>query len=453
MTEPVIIPASEKHTTTKSQMIVIVNFSVSFLHGLDDIGKTWFEEFNTFDIPKCLPYMKFVFPTASIMKISKNNGEEMTSWFDIYGFDQNAKEDQESIEKASELLNCFVEAEIKNGIPVEHIIIGGFSMGGAVALHTALISSYRFGGVLALSTWLPLLTTFHKTLVAGDKKVDLPILHCHGNKDSIIQLNWARSSEDAFKRMGFKHHCLNAARTSSQSEDECNALRNKSAPAIIPATDEQTATVIFLHGLGDCGENWYDAFKIYDIEKNLPYAKFIFPTAPVRKVTLNMGMTMTSWFDIRGLDQTVKEDQVGIEKSSVFLKNLIEEEITNGISSNRIIIGGFSMGGAIALHAALTSPHAIGGVIALSTWLPLASTFPNALTSSDKKVNLPILQCHGTQDPLVQLKWARLTEQGIVAMGLKRYSFREYQNMDHSTCDREMQDVTSFIVQHLPKMD
>ncbi|CAF1450035.1 unnamed protein product [Adineta ricciae] len=232
------------------------------------------------------------------------------------------------------------------------------------------------------------------------------------------------------------NHCLNAPRTSSQSEDQNNILKTMSEPVILPASDKHTATVIFLHGLGDFGGSWYDAFKAYQIGKALPYVKFIFPSAPVRKVTLNMGLAMTSWFDILGLDPNVKEDEEGIEKSSIFLKELIDSEIANGISSDRIIIGGFSMGGAIALHAALTCAHTLGGVVALSTWLPLASTFPDALVSGDKKVNLPILQCHGTQDALVQLKWARLTQQAIKSMGFKQYAFREYQDMDHSTCDR-----------------
>ncbi|CAF0832631.1 unnamed protein product [Rotaria sp. Silwood1] len=421
MTEPSIIPASEQHTAT-----------IIFLHGLDDVGKTWFDEFNMFDIPKRVRHVKYIFPTASIINISKNNGTPMTSWFDVYGFDEQAKEDQEGIEKASQLLNSFVEEEIKNGIPPDRIMVGGFSMGGAVALHTALVSPHTLGGVLALSTWLPLLNTFPKALVASDKKVNLPILQCHGNKDLIIQINRARLCEENFKAMGFKQYIFKEY----DGMDHTNC--------------EQ---VIFLHGLGDVGTSWHEIFNMYRIAKSVPYVKFIFPTAPIQKVTLNMGMAMTSWFDIFGLDPYTKEDQEGIEKSSIFLKYLVEEEIREGILPERIIIGGFSMGGAIALHAALTSPHTLAGVIALSTWLPLSTTFPEALVSGDNKVNLPILQCHGDQDPLVQLRWARLTEQGIKAMGFKHYTFKEYHDMGHSSCGREMKDVSSFIIQHLPKID
>lgn len=221
---------------------------------------------------------------------------------------------------------------------------------------------------------------------------------------------------------------------------------------IIPPTGKHTATIIFLHGLGDFGTTWHSAFNIPKLVKAVPHVKFIFPTAPVQKVTLNRGMSMTSWFDLTGLDPNSKEDQDGIEKSSRFLNSLVEEEILNGISPSNVMIGGFSMGGAVALHAALTSPYCLGGVLALSTWLPLSKTFPNALISGDRKVNLPILQCHGEQDQMIDLKWARLTEQAVKRLGFKQYSFREYKKMAHSSCEREMKDIISFIVQHLPRV-
>ncbi|CAF3563431.1 unnamed protein product [Rotaria sp. Silwood1] len=225
------------------------------------------------------------------------------------------------------------------------------------------------------------------------------------------------------------------------------------SPAVILATAKQTATVIFLHGLGDVGTSWLEAFNMYRVPKAVPHVKFIFPNAPILRVTLNMGMPMPSWFDIYGLDRNAKEDEQGIAKASKLLNDLVEEEIKHGIQPERIIVGGFSMGGAVAIHAALTSPHTLGGILALSTWLPLSTTFPKALVSGDKKVNLPILQCHGDQDSMVQIPWARLTEQGMKAMGFKQYTFKEYRNMDHSSCSEEMEDVSKFIVQNLPKIN
>ncbi|CAF3677487.1 unnamed protein product [Rotaria sp. Silwood1] len=205
--------------------------------------------------------------------------------------------------------------------------------------------------------------------------------------------------------------------------------------AIIPANDKHTASLIFLHGLGDVGESWLEVFDMYNIPKYVRHVKFIFPTAPIRKITLNYGMSMTGWFDAYGLDRSSKEDQKGILEASKYLNDLIEDEINHGISSERIIIGGFSQGGAAALHTALTTSHMLAGVLALSAWLPLSSTFPKALIAGDKKLYLPILQCHGKQDPVVQMEWGRLSEKVIKEMGFKKYVFKEYDGMVHSSSD------------------
>ncbi|CAF1170832.1 unnamed protein product [Adineta steineri] len=221
--------------------------------------------------------------------------------------------------------------------------------------------------------------------------------------------------------------------------------------AIIPASDKHTASFIFFHGLGDVGESWLQAFKFYKIPKDMQHVKFIFPTAPIRKITLNNGHPMTGWFDAFGLNRSAKEDQEGILESSKYFNDLIQDEIDKGIPAERIIIGGFSQGGAAALHATLTTPHVLAGVLALSTWLPLSSTFPQALVSGDKKVNLPILQCHGNKDPVVEMRWGQMTEELFKSMGFKQYKFKEYQGMVHTSNDEEIKDVVAFINQHLPK--
>ncbi|CAF0914282.1 unnamed protein product [Rotaria sordida] len=224
-------------------------------------------------------------------------------------------------------------------------------------------------------------------------------------------------------------------------------------PSIIPASEQHTATIIFLHGLDDVGKTWLDEFNMFDIPKRIRHVKFIFPTAPIINISKNHGTPMTSWFDVYGFDESAKEDQEGIEKASQLLNSFVEDEIKNGIPSERIIIGGFSMGGALALHTALVSPHTLGGVLALSAWLPLLTTFPNALVAGDKKVNLPILQCHGNKDLIIQINRARLCEENFKAMGLKEYIFKEYDGMDHTNCGQEMKDIIDFIEQYLPKRD
>ncbi|EAW86746.1 lysophospholipase I, isoform CRA_d, partial [Homo sapiens] len=130
----------------------------------------------------------------------------------------------------------------------------------------------------------------------------------------------------------------------------CGNNMSTPLPAIVPAARKATAAVIFLHGLGDTG--------------------------PVRPVTLNMNVAMPSWFDIIGLSPDSQEDESGIKQAAENIKALIDQEVKNGIPSNRIILGGFSQGGALSLYTALTTQQKLAGVTALSCWLPLRASFP-----------------------------------------------------------------------------
>ncbi|CAF0887829.1 unnamed protein product [Didymodactylos carnosus] len=237
-----------------------------------------------------------------------------------------------------------------------------------------------------------------------------------------------------------------------ENSDKQQKILKEMSRDIIPAAIKHTASLIFLHGLGDVGPSWLQAFKMYRIPEKTPHVKYIFPTAAIRKVTLNFGMEMTSWFDVKGLSRNAVEDTEGIETSTKLctskILELVNKEIESGIPPERIIVGGFSMGGAVALHTALAAPWLLGGCIALSSWLPLANTFPDAIKAADQKINLPILQCHGKQDPLVQIEWAKLTSQALESFGFKNYQFHEY-NMEHSSCDKEINDVSEFILRVL----
>ncbi|KAL7078680.1 hypothetical protein ACQ4LE_002046 [Meloidogyne hapla] len=118
-------------------------------------------------------------------------------------------------------------------------------------------------------------------------------------------------------------------------------------PIIIRSVEKHTATLIFFHGLGDQGDGWSSIFKE---EMRVPYIKYIFPNAQSRPVTLNFGMRMPAWYDILGLTANSSEDDQGIELAKNYVHGLISKEIDEGISSKRIVIGGFSMGGALALY-------------------------------------------------------------------------------------------------------
>ncbi|XP_053104703.1 acyl-protein thioesterase 1 isoform X2 [Hemicordylus capensis] len=174
---------------------------------------------------------------------------------------------------------------------------------------------------------------------------------------------------------------------------------------------------------------------------------------PVMPVSLNMNMAMPSWFDIIGLAPDSQEDEEGIKQAAENVKALVEQEVRNGIPSNRIILGGFSQGGALALYTALTTHQKLAGVVALSCWLPLRTSFPEGAISCVNK-DIPIIQCHGDCDPLVPLMFGSLTSGRLKTMlHPSNITFKTYSGMMHSSCIEEMMDVKQFIDKQLPSVD
>ncbi|XP_070248443.1 acyl-protein thioesterase 1 isoform X1 [Myotis yumanensis] len=222
---------------------------------------------------------------------------------------------------------------------------------------------------------------------------------------------------------------------------------NMSASA--PAARKATAAVIFLHGLGDTGHGWEEAFA--RIRRS--HIKYICPHAPVMPVTLNMNMAMTSWFDIIGLSPDSQEDEPGIKHAAEYVKTLIDQEVKNGIPSDRIVLGGFSQGGALSLYTALTTQQKLAGVTALSCWLPLRSSFPQGPISGVNR-DISILQCHGDSDPLVPLMFGSLTAEKLKTLvNPANVTFKVYEGMMHSSCPQEMVDIRQFIDKILPPVD
>ncbi|XP_039284367.1 acyl-protein thioesterase 1 [Nilaparvata lugens] len=215
-----------------------------------------------------------------------------------------------------------------------------------------------------------------------------------------------------------------------------------SAPVVIAAATKHNATIIFLHGLGDTGNGWAGAIG----EIRPSFMKVVCPTAPTQPVTLNNGIRMPSWFDLRTLDANGPEDEAGIKSASQQVHAMIENEVKEGVPSDRIVLGGFSQGGALALYSALTYAKPLAGVVALSCWLPLHKHFPQAAIGNRE---MPILQCHGNCDPIVPYKWGQMTA-SVLKTFVKQVEFRTYQCMMHTSSKEEMEDVKNFVAKLFP---
>ncbi len=169
-----------------------------------------------------------------------------------------------------------------------------------------------------------------------------------------------------------------------------------------------TASIIWLHGLGaDC----YDFTSIIT-ELGIPAelcVKFIFPNAPIRNITINGGFPCRAWYDIYSLTELNQEDKIGITSSEQSIVEIIAEEIKQGIPANKIVLAGFSQGGAMALYTGLRYSQPLAGIIALSCYLPMRSNAEHAFATNNHKIN--ILQMHGSYDDVIPLKAGEATSQ------------------------------------------
>ncbi|EPQ29610.1 uncharacterized protein PFL1_02829 [Pseudozyma flocculosa PF-1] len=221
-----------------------------------------------------------------------------------------------------------------------------------------------------------------------------------------------------------------------------------------------TATLFILHGLGDSSAGWSDVAQMLSQRPSLAHVRFVLPNAPIQPVTLNMGMPMPSWFDILSLDDiSGKEDEAGLLKSADAIKKLInaeEEGTASGldgtkIASHRIVVGGFSQGGAISLLAGLTHPSPVAGVVALSTWLPLRAKIASLRHQASS--NLRVFQGHGDVDPVVRYEYGTRTHDFLkndLAIPDKNLSFKTYPGMPHSACPQEIRDIAEFLEEVIP---
>jgi phospholipase/carboxylesterase len=203
------------------------------------------------------------------------------------------------------------------------------------------------------------------------------------------------------------------------------------------------AAVIWLHGLGADGHD----FEPIVPELRLPAAKpvrFIFPNAPQRPVTINGGMRMPAWYDILQLGGG-PEDEAGIRESQGWIEELIAGEVKRGLPHGKIVLAGFSQGGAIVLQTALRQRERLAGLMALSTYLPLSKFLEKERTAANS--DLPVFMAHGSYDPMIPMARAQQSRDALQALGYA-VEWREYP-MPHSVCPEEIADIAAFLLKVL----
>lgn len=198
------------------------------------------------------------------------------------------------------------------------------------------------------------------------------------------------------------------------------------------------AAVIWLHGLGADGNDFAPIVPELRLPASLS-VRFIFPNAPSIPVTINQGYVMPAWYDIRDMSEDNRADVKQLRQSAAAIHQIVEEQMAAGIDSRRIVVGGFSQGGAVALEAGLSCPHPLAGIMSLSSYFPTAETV--AISPANR--HLPIRIFHGTADPVVDESLGRQSVQALLSKGYEP----EYSTypMPHSVCPAEIRDISEWL--------
>ncbi|TMH62388.1 MAG: alpha/beta fold hydrolase [Betaproteobacteria bacterium] len=218
---------------------------------------------------------------------------------------------------------------------------------------------------------------------------------------------------------------------------------------LLPAIEIETAptpnaAVIWLHGLGDDGRGWSEIVPALNIPSTLA-VRFIFPHAPVIPVTINNGYPMRAWYDIRENDFNERADLAGVKRSQAQVETLVAREKARGVIAQQIVLAGFSQGGAIALYAGLRHAERLAGIVALSTYVIAPAALAAEASAANRDV--PIFMAHGTQDPVVQFRWAEASRRALVAAGYT-VEWHTYP-MPHSAVPEEIDAISRFLMRIL----
>jgi phospholipase/carboxylesterase len=199
-------------------------------------------------------------------------------------------------------------------------------------------------------------------------------------------------------------------------------------------------SILWLHGLGADGHDFASIVPEL-VQPGWPALRFVFPHAPVRAVTINNGFRMRAWYDIRNLDLNQRADEAGVRQSIAEVDALIAREGERGVPASRLVLAGFSQGGAIALAGGLRREAGLAGIVGLSTYLPLQALTAAEMTPAGQ--HTPVFMGHGTLDPVVLPAWGAASRDALRALGLS-VQWHDYP-MPHSVCMEEVRDLGAWL--------
>ncbi|GMU70562.1 MAG: dienelactone hydrolase family protein [Burkholderiales bacterium] len=216
-------------------------------------------------------------------------------------------------------------------------------------------------------------------------------------------------------------------------------------PAVIVDTaSNPDASVIWMHGLGDTGHGWSGVVPELGLPTSLA-VRFLFPHAPSMPVTINQGYVMPAWYDVRSANFGSRADVDGVRASRDRIEAMIAAERARGVAASRIVLAGFSQGGAIAIYTALRHRERLAGIVALSTYLVDAASL--ATEASPANRGLPIVMAHGTRDPVIPIALAEASRDALVSAGWQ-VEWHAY-TMEHSAVLEEIRVVGAFLARVL----
>ncbi|XP_043551721.1 lysophospholipase-like protein 1 isoform X1 [Chiloscyllium plagiosum] len=221
---------------------------------------------------------------------------------------------------------------------------------------------------------------------------------------------------------------------------------------VVAQAKKPTASVIFLHGSGDTGQGiraWIKDVLKQDL--NFQHIRIIYPTAPLRPYTpMNQSMSNV-WFDRHKIAINCPEHLESIDSMCQTLSSFVEEEVNAGVAKDRIILGGFSMGGTMAMHVAYRFQQQVAGVFVLSSFLNKDSIVYQAIQNS--KTSMPeLFQCHGKNDQLILYEWGKESCLHLQSLGVKA-TFKTFPNLYHELCKSELEQLKSWILHKLPNIE